>query len=50
MRKFFGPMESVSRVTVESKTLKGNTLGDPTVRAVDVYVPAGHEGQGCPCW
>jgi len=48
MRKFFGPMGSVSRVTVESKTLKGNMLGDPTVRAVDVYVPAGHEGQGLP--
>ena len=23
-------------------------LGDPTTRAVDVYVPAGHDGQGLP--
>jgi hypothetical protein len=23
-------------------------LGDPSVRVVDVYVPAGHDGQGLP--
>jgi hypothetical protein len=48
MRKFFGPMGSVIRVTVESQVLKNNMLGDPSVRVVDVYVPAGHDGQGLP--
>ena len=48
MRKFLGPMGSVSRVTIESQTLKSNMLGDPSVRVVDVYVPAEHDGQGLP--
>ena len=48
MRKFFGPMGSVSRVTVESQVLKDNMLGEPTVRVVDVSVPAGHDGEGLP--
>src|ERR671934_912897 len=48
MRRFFGPMGSVSRVTVESQVLKSNMLGDPSARIVDVYVPAGHDGQGLP--
>jgi hypothetical protein len=48
MRKFFESMGSVSRVTVESQALKSNTLGDPSARVVDVYVPAGHDGQGLP--
>ena len=48
MRKFFGPAGSVSRLTIESQTLKSNMLGDPSVRAVDVYVPAGHDGKGLP--
>src|SRR5271166_1897514 len=48
MRKFFGPAGSVTRVTVESEFLKSNMLGGPTVRVVDVYVPAGHDGQGLP--
>src|ERR1700740_1155829 len=46
MRRFFGPTGSVSRVTVESKALTNNMLGDPTVRVVDVYLPAGHDGRG----
>jgi Putative esterase len=46
MRKFLGPTGSVSRVTVESQALKSNVLGDPTARAVDVYVPAGCGGEG----
>jgi enterochelin esterase-like enzyme len=41
-------MGSVSRVTVKSQALKSNILGDPSVRVVDVYVPAGHDGQGLP--
>ena len=48
MRKFFGPAGSVTRIVVESTVLKGNILGDPTARAVDVYVPAGHDGRGLP--
>ncbi len=48
MRKFFGPMGTVSRLIVDSEILKGNILGDPTARAVDVYVPAGHDGRGLP--
>src|ERR1700726_1636736 len=48
MRKFFGSIGSVSRVTIESQALKSNMLGDPPVRVFDVYVPAGHDGQGLP--
>ena len=48
MRKFFGPMGSVSRVTIESQALNSNMLRDPPVRVVDVYIPAGHDGQGLP--
>jgi hypothetical protein len=48
MRKFFGPMGSVTLVTIESQALMSNMLGDPSVRVVDVYVPAGHDGQGLP--
>src|ERR1700726_4481321 len=48
MRRFSGSMGSVSRVTVESQALKSNLLGDPSARVVDVYVPAGHDGQGLP--
>ena len=48
MRKFFGSMGSVIRVTIESQVLQDNILGDPSERVVDVYVPAGHDGQGLP--
>src|SRR6187549_1185515 len=48
MRRFFGPAGSVSRLTVESQALQNNMLGDPSERVVDVYVPAGHDGQGLP--
>ena len=48
MRKFFGSTGSVSRVTVESQALRNNMLGDPSVRVVDVSVPAGHDGEGLP--
>ncbi len=48
MRKFFGPMGTVTRLNLASEVLKGNILGDPTTRAVDVYVPAGHDGSGLP--
>jgi S-formylglutathione hydrolase FrmB len=48
MRKFLGPAGSVTRVTIASEVLKTNMLGDPTVRPVDVYIPAGHDGAGLP--
>src|SRR5437868_8885912 len=48
MRRFFGSTGSVSRVTIESQALKSNMLKDSSVRVVDVYVPAGHDGQGLP--
>src|ERR1700721_3319637 len=41
-------MGSKSRIVIESQALKNNMLDDPSVRAVDVYVPAGHDGQGLP--
>src|SRR5438094_9388676 len=48
MRKFFGSMGSISRFSVESQVLQDNILGDPSERVVDVYLPAGHDGQGLP--
>jgi S-formylglutathione hydrolase FrmB len=48
MRKFFGPKGTIHRLVVDSEALKGNILGDPTARAVDVYVPAAHDGHGLP--
>jgi len=48
MRKFFGSMGSVSRISIESHALKTNMLGDPSTRVVDVYLPAGHDGKGLP--
>jgi hypothetical protein len=48
MRRFFGSTGPVHRFTIESQVLKSNMLGDPTARVVDVYVPAGHDGEGLP--
>jgi len=48
MRRFFGPIGYVSRLSIDSQALKHNLLGDPAVRAVDVYVAAGHDGRGLP--
>lgn len=42
------PQGSVHRIVVDSKVLASNRLGDPTARAVDVYVPAGSDGKGLP--
>src|SRR5690606_31959747 len=36
----------VRRLTVESDALKGNLLGDPSTRRVDVYLPHGGDGAG----
>src|SRR5438067_3738471 len=48
MRKFFGPIGSISRFSIDSQALRSNMLGDPSVRVVDVYLPASHDGQGLP--
>ncbi len=48
MRKYFGPAGPIQRITLDSVVLGGNMLGDPTARAVDIYVPAGHTGRSLP--
>src|SRR6202790_5594181 len=48
MRKYFGPAGLIHRITLDSAILRGNMLGDPAIRAVDVYVPAGHTGRSLP--
>lgn len=48
MRKYFGQSGSVTRITVESRALQNNMLGDPSTRSVDIYLPAGHDGRGLP--
>src|SRR5690348_8248009 len=48
MRRFFGSAGSVTRITVASRVLEDNLLGDPPARAVDIYLPAGHDGRDLP--
>ena len=48
MRKYFGAAGMVHRLSVDSTVLRGNLLGDPSTRLVDVYVPAGQTGRGLP--
>lgn len=43
-----GPRGTVHTVWLESDVLRGNLLGDPTLRRIDVYLPAGHDGRGLP--
>ncbi len=42
------PAGTVQRLTIHSRALKGNPLGDATLRAVDVWTPHGHDGRGLP--
>jgi enterochelin esterase-like enzyme len=42
------PHGSVHTLWIDSDCLKGNLLGDPSRRRVDVYVPAGLDGRGLP--
>jgi S-formylglutathione hydrolase FrmB len=42
------PPGQIHRLMLESSVLKGNLLGDPIERIVDVYVPAGQDGRGLP--
>ena len=48
MRRTSHPAGTIHRLTLDSKAISGNRLGDPTTRIVDVYVPAGHTGEGLP--
>ena len=48
MRRTSHPAGTIHRLTLDSKAIAGNRLGDPTTRIVDVYVPAGHTGTGLP--
>ncbi|WP_375549855.1 alpha/beta hydrolase-fold protein [Oceanicaulis alexandrii] len=47
-RRTTHPAGKVTRITVQSKLLEGNLLGDPTERHIDVYTPHGHDGAGLP--
>ncbi|MDR1828942.1 MAG: enterochelin esterase [Methylobacteriaceae bacterium] len=42
------PRGIVDTLWIDSELLKGNLLGDPARRRVDVYVPAGATGEGLP--
>ncbi|MFM2045079.1 MAG: hypothetical protein RLY86_3655 [Pseudomonadota bacterium] len=42
------PAGTVTRLTVHGRSLKGNLLGDPAARVVDVWTPPGHTGAGLP--
>ena len=42
------PHGTIHRLALESKILADNFLGDPNIRAIDVYVPHGHFGNGLP--
>jgi S-formylglutathione hydrolase FrmB len=48
MRQFNGPAGTVIRVAIDSQALRRNILGDPSLRTVDVYLPAGSDGEGLP--
>ena len=49
MRKHEGGARgTVQRHSLDSQVLKGNLLGDPAERIIDVYVPHGSDGRGLP--
>lgn len=49
MRKDHGlPRGTVQRLTLASRVLESNLLGDSAERLIDVYVPHGMSGQGLP--
>jgi S-formylglutathione hydrolase FrmB len=47
-RDLSAPAGAIHRRTISSKILKKETLGDPTERQVDIYIPHGHDGRGLP--
>jgi S-formylglutathione hydrolase FrmB len=48
VRIYSGAAGVVHRLSVDSKALRGNLLGDPSTRLVDVYVPPEHSGHDLP--
>jgi S-formylglutathione hydrolase FrmB len=42
------PAGAVRTLWLDGASLKGNMLGDPTLRRIDVYIPAGQDGAGLP--
>ena len=48
MRKYPGTAGTVHRLSIESRVLRDNLLGDPSSRLVDVYVPAGGSARRLP--
>lgn len=42
------PQGQLHRLTVESRVLEENLLGDPPTRVIDVYTPAEHKPEGLP--
>ena len=47
-RDLSAPAGAIHRRTIDSQVLKQETLGDPTSRLIDIYIPAGHDGRGLP--
>jgi len=42
------PTGTLHTLWLDGDSLKGNLLDDPTLRRIDVYVPANHDGRGLP--
>ena len=42
------PAGTLHTLWLDGDSLKGNLLDDPTLRRIDVYMPAGHDGRGLP--
>jgi S-formylglutathione hydrolase FrmB len=47
-KDYSAPRGKLHRLTLDSKVLQGNLLGDPTERDIDVYMPHGHDGKELP--
>ena len=47
-RDFATPSGTLHQLWLDSDVLKGNLLGDPSKRRIDVYVPHGRDGAGLP--
>lgn len=43
-----GPRGILHRREVDCRLLEGNFLGEPCNRAIDIYIPHGHDGSGLP--
>jgi S-formylglutathione hydrolase FrmB len=47
-RDHSSPRGTIHRLTLNSRAVANNLLSDPAERAIDVYVPAGHDGKDMP--